>query len=73
MAHVVDGLIESLGPPDHADNYRRSWYQPNCSRRADLYISDDKALLVVTDIARARAASRRLRSVAPKQVVETGF
>jgi hypothetical protein len=73
MAVMVDNLISRLGPPDYADAWRRTWFQPGCNRRADFYVTDDGASLVVTDTSRSALIDRRLHDVELKKEVEFGF
>ena len=73
MAVLVDNLISQLGPPDYADAWRRTWFQPGCNRRADFYVTHNAASLVVTDTSRSALIDRRLHAVEAKPTVEFGF
>jgi hypothetical protein len=72
-AVLLHRLIASLGPPDYADAFRRTWHEPNCSRRADLYFTDGTAMLVVTDTSRSVIADQRLQEATTERPVEMGL
>jgi hypothetical protein len=70
---IMDSLMASLGPPDYADFFRRTWYQPPCKRRADFWVTDDCGMLVITDVSRAETADRRLHATRSEAVLDLGF
>jgi hypothetical protein len=72
-AVIMDHLMAAMGPPDYADFFRRTWYQPACSSRADFWVTDDVGMLVITDTSRNPRADDRLHETHIEPRLDLGF
>ncbi len=73
MRFVLQRLIDTWGPVDHAGESRWTWNRPMYSRRADFYALPDSAHLAITDTGWMPTVNKRMSRAEAKQPMNLGF
>ena len=72
MQAVLQKLIDTWGPADHAGQSRWTWQRPMYQRRADFYAWLERAQLTITDMSWMPAVAKRIER-ADKKRLNLGF
>jgi len=72
MRTVLQSLIDTWGPVDHAGESRWTWQRPMYSRRADFFALSDRAQLTITDVSWMPVVAKRLVREEKTRRVELG-
>ncbi len=70
---VVQKLVDTWGPVDHAGERRWTWMRNMYSRRADFYAWPEFAKLTITDTSWMPIVNRRILQAEAKQPMNLGF
>ncbi|MEX0678210.1 MAG: hypothetical protein WD063_14100 [Pirellulales bacterium] len=73
MQAVLQKLVDTWGPADHAGESRWTWQRPMYKRRADFYAWPERAQLTITDMAWMPVVAQRLKRQDEKQRPDLGF
>jgi hypothetical protein len=73
MRFVLQRLIDTWGPVDHAGESRWTWNRPMYSRRADFYALPETAHLAITDTGWMPTVNKRMSQAEAKQPMNLGF
>lgn len=73
MQAVLQKLIDTWGPADHAGQSRWTWQRPMYQRRADFYARPERAQLMITDMSWMPIVAKRIERADKKQRMDLGF
>ncbi len=70
---MLQKLVDTWGPADHAGESRRTWQRPMYARRADFYLWPGRAQLIITDMSWMPIVAQRVVRAEKKAPAELGF